>query len=79
VAKRQKKFHATVQRIIKSVDPDVPEKAQIEIKDGEELYREIRVVNEITDDDGSSATFKPGAEVDVIVEADSNATMKKPA
>jgi hypothetical protein len=42
------------------------------------LYREIRVDNELTDDAGEKASLKPGAEVDVIVEADSDATLKKP-
>jgi hypothetical protein len=32
----------------------------------------------VTDESGEKAGRKPGAEVDVIVEADSNATMKKP-
>jgi len=42
------------------------------------LYREIRVDNELVDEDGEKAALKPGAEVDVIVEADSDATLKKP-
>jgi hypothetical protein len=42
------------------------------------LYREIRVENELTDDQGEKVSLKPGAEVDVIVEADSSATLKKP-
>lgn len=41
------------------------------------MYREIRVENELVDEDGEKAALKPGAEVDVIVEADSNATVKK--
>jgi hypothetical protein len=38
----------------------------------------VRVENVVTDERGDKAGLKPGAEVDVIVEADSNATMKKP-
>ena len=43
-----------------------------------DLYREVRIENELTDERGETSVLKAGAEVDVIVEADSNATMKKP-
>jgi hypothetical protein len=36
---------ATVQKIIKSPDPRIPEKAEIGIHDGDELYREIQIEN----------------------------------
>lgn len=42
------------------------------------LYREIRVENEFTDGDGTKASLKQGAEVDVIVEADPDAIVTKP-
>ena len=32
----------------------------------------------VTDENGEKARLKPGAKVDVIVEADSSATLKKP-
>jgi hypothetical protein len=32
----------------------------------------------VSDENGEKAQLKPGAEVDVIVEADSSATIKKP-
>jgi hypothetical protein len=32
----------------------------------------------VTDEEGKKAALKEGAEVDVIVEADSSATIKKP-
>jgi hypothetical protein len=79
MVKKRKKLKATVQKIIKPAHPRLPEKVQIEIKDGEELYREIRVENEVIDDKGEKAQLKSGAEVDVIIEADSSATIKKPA
>jgi hypothetical protein len=55
-----------------------PEKTQITISDADDRYREVRVENVVTDESGEKAGLKPGAEVDVIVEADSRATMKKP-
>jgi hypothetical protein len=79
MVKRRKRLRGRVQKIIKPVHPSLPEKAQIEIAEGEDLYREIRVENEVVDDHGEKASLKPGAEVDVIVEADSSATIKKPA
>lgn len=65
-------------KIIKPVSPLEPEKAQIKISEADDLYREVRVENVLTDESGEKASLKPGAEVDVIVEADSSATMKKP-
>jgi hypothetical protein len=79
MVKKRKRLRGKVQKIIKPVHPSLPEKAQIEIAEGEDLYREIRVENEVVDDHGEKASLKPGAEVDVIVEADSSATIKKPA
>jgi len=74
--KKSKKLRGTVEKVIKS--DHSPEKAQIAIHEAEHLYREIRVDNELTDGDGTKVGLKQGAEVDVIVEADSEATVKKP-
>ena len=79
MTRKRKKLRGTVAKIIKSPHPSQPEKAEIDIHDADDLYREIRVDNELTDDAGEKASLKPGAEVDVIVEADSNATVKKPS
>ena len=76
---KRKKLKGTVQKIIKPLSPSEPERAQIDIQGAENLYREIRIDNEVVDDKGEKVRLKEGAEVDVIVEADSIATMKKPA
>ena len=78
MGKKRKKLRGTVDKIIKPLSPREPEKAQITIAEGEDLYREVRVENILTDESGKQAGLKPGAEVDVIIEADSSATMKKP-
>jgi hypothetical protein len=65
-----------VQKIIKSPHPSVPEKAEIEVKGAEDLYREIRVDNALTDKDGGTVRLKQGAEVDVTIEADEKDTTK---
>ena len=75
--KKRKELHGVVEKVIKPMHPRDVEKAQIHIKEGEELYREVRVENTLTDEDGGKVGLKPGAEVDVIIEADSNATIKK--
>lgn len=79
MGKKRKKLKGTVQKIIKPLSPSAPEKAQIDIKGAEDLYREIRIDNEVVDEKGEKAGLKEGAEVDVTVEADSSATTKKPA
>ena len=79
MVKRRKKLRGTVEKIIPTLIPHQPDKAQIDIQGAEDLYREIRIDNEVTDEKGDKAALKPGAEVDVIVEADSSATIKKPA
>lgn len=51
-----------------------PEKAQISVEGADHLYREIRVPNRLTDGDGKKVKLKPGAEVDVKIEAEPVAT-----
>jgi hypothetical protein len=75
--KKRKKLRGAVQKLIKPVVPNSPEKAEINIEEADELYREIRIENTLTDANGDQVSLKPGAEVDVIVEADSNATLRK--
>lgn len=79
MATKRKRMHGVVQKIIKPVSPVQPEKAQIDIPEADALYREIRVENEVLGEDGEKAQLKPGAHVEVIVQADSSATIKKPA
>ena len=67
----------TVEKIIKPIDPREPEKAQIEIEKGEDLYREIRVDNVLKDEKGEDVALKEGAPVDVTIEADKKDTTKK--
>jgi len=78
MGKKRKRMRATVEKIIKPLSSREPEKAQITIPEADDLYREVRVENVVTGESGEKAGLKPGAEVDVIVEADSNATIKKP-
>jgi hypothetical protein len=67
----------TVQKIIKSPHPDLPEKAEIAVEGADELYREIRIENTLTDEKGNEVKLKPGAQVEVTVEAPPEATVAK--
>ncbi|HEV2421574.1 MAG TPA: hypothetical protein VGS59_07700 [Candidatus Acidoferrales bacterium] len=66
-----------VERIIKPVVPEEPEKAQIAVEGADHLYREIRIENTLIDDKGKEVKLKEGAEVEVIVEADPKDTTPK--
>jgi hypothetical protein len=64
-----------VEKIIPSIVPDEPEKAQISVETAEHLYREIRIDNELTDADGNPVHLKRGAKVEVTVEAAAEAVL----
>lgn len=78
MTKKRKRLHGTVQKVIKPTFAHEKEKVEIGIEEAEELYREIRVENVVADAEGNQARLKQGAEVDVVVEADSDATLKQP-
>jgi hypothetical protein len=67
----------TVQKIIKPIDPDAEDTAEISIEKAEDLYREIRVENTLKDANGEKVGLKEGAPVDVTIEADKKDTTKK--
>ena len=64
----------TVDRIIQSPHPSVPEKAEISVQGADELYQEIRIENTLTDEHGDEVRLKKGAHVEVTVEAELAAT-----
>ena len=67
----------TVEKIIKSPFPQVPEKAEIAIEGADPLYQEIRIENTLRDENGKKVKLKEGVRVDVTVEADSTDTVPK--
>jgi hypothetical protein len=64
-----------VEKIIKSVDRSEPEKAEISIEGADTLYREIRIENSLTDENGDEVHLKKGAQVEVTVEAEKSSTI----
>lgn len=67
----------TVEKIIKSPHPSDPEKAQIAVEGADELYKEIRIVNNLTDENGDEVRLKQGAKVEVTVKAGPEAVVSK--
>ncbi len=67
----------TVEKVIPSLHPAESDKAQIVVEGADHLYREIRVLNTLQDKDGNEVALKPGAEVDVTIQADPAATVPK--
>jgi hypothetical protein len=67
----------TVEKIITPSHPSEPEKAQIAVEGADDLYREIRIENSLTDENGDKVRLKKGAEVEVTVAADPEATTPK--
>ena len=67
----------TVEKIIKLPHASLPEKAQIAIEGTEDLYREIRIENTLKTEDGHEVALKQGAEVEITVEAEPEATTSK--
>jgi hypothetical protein len=75
--KRRIRKRGRVQKVIKPVHPSVPEKAEIEIDGADDLYKEIRIENTLEDDKGRKVKLKEQAVVDVVIEADQDATTPK--
>lgn len=64
----------TVEKIIPSLDSSQPDKAQIAVEGAEPLYREIRIENTLQNGNGEQVSLKPGADVEVTISADPEAT-----
>ena len=66
-----------VEKIIESTDPSEPEKAEISVDAADPPYQEIRIENSLTDENGDKVGLKKGADVEVTVEAEKDATTPK--
>ena len=73
--KPKAKKPGTVRKVIKPIVPSQPEKAEIEVHGADDLYKEIRIENELVDSEGKKVKLKPNAPVDVTVEADEKDTV----
>jgi len=66
-------LHGTVQKIIPSAVPSEPDRAQIAVEGADDLYKELRIENALTDAAGNRVHLKPGAKVQLTVEAEPRA------
>ena len=66
-----------VRKVIPPPHPELQEKAEITVEGADHLYQEIRIDNTLKDPKGEEVKLKEGAKVDVVVEADSDATVPK--
>jgi len=67
----------TVNKVIPPIHPSLPEKAEISVEGADDLYREIRIENTLSGESGNEVSLKPGADVEVTIEADADATKPK--
>jgi len=69
--KARTKLPGTVEKVIKPhPNSKEPEKAQIAVQGADHLYRELRVPNQLVDDEGRPAKLKEGSHVEVEIEAE---------
>jgi hypothetical protein len=74
------KLPGTVERVISTPYPSEPEKAEISVDGADPLYKEIRIENTLQDEEGNEVALKPGAQVEVTIEAEAQETSpKKPS
>ena len=74
---RKRKLSASVEKIIPPLVSGETETVEIRLDDGEDLYREIRIANIFTDQNGEAGSLRPGSRVNVIVEAETEAITKE--
>jgi hypothetical protein len=74
------KTTVTLQGTVKKIIPGNSigtEKAQISVQDADHFYKDIRVENTLQDENGNKVGLKPGAQVEVTIEAEKDATVPK--
>lgn len=67
----------TVDKIIPSHSHRQPEKAQIGVERAARRYRNLRIENTLTDENGDEVKLKKGAHVEVTVEAEDQTSTAK--
>jgi hypothetical protein len=62
-----KTMPGTVDKIVPSSSPSKPEKAQISVGEADHRYRDLRIENTLTDENGDDVKLTKGARVEVTV------------
>jgi hypothetical protein len=68
---------AVVSKIVKPIVADQPEKVEIAVEVADDLFREIRIQNTLTDVDGGSVSLTKGAQLEITLEAQAKYTVKR--
>ena|ERR1700693_5683436 len=68
---------AVVSKIVKPIVADQPEKVEIAVEVADDLFREIRIENTLTDVDGGSVSLTKGAQLEITLEAQAKYTVKR--
>jgi uncharacterized protein YfaS (alpha-2-macroglobulin family) len=66
-------LHGTVEKIIASRVSSEAEKAQISVDGADDLYKQLRIENTLTDEGGNEVRLKRGATVEITVKAEPQA------
>jgi hypothetical protein len=67
-------LEGTVDRIIPPLFPNEPEKVQISVETHNSMYREVRVENKLTDENGGKVSLKLGSPVAITITAEDTST-----
>ena len=70
-------LHGTVEKIITSRVSSEPEKTQKSVNGADDLYKQLRIENTLTDDGGNEVRLKRGATLEITVEAEPQAVSTK--
>lgn len=79
--KKRKKLRGEIKKVVRV--PGEPEKVHVEVPQADELYRELRVVNEASDSESDESEgsgqqhFHQGEKVSVTIETDSDPNTPK--
>ena len=82
MAQKPQKPHTTIPAVVEKIikprpHSHEPEKAQLEVQGADHYYREIRIENNLKDEEGRQLGLKEGAEVELTVQADPEDTVPK--
>jgi hypothetical protein len=72
-------LEGTVDRIIPPLFPNEPEKVQIRVETQNAPYREVRVENKLTDENGGKVSLKLGSPVEITISAKDAYTTAEPS
>ena len=64
----------TVEKVIPSLSPRTADTVEISVHTADDLYREVRIENTLTDESGGKVSLKVGSPVAVTITAEAEST-----